>query len=172
MDLSPHFTLAEFTRSETAARMGIANKPGLAELRNLYRNAAGMEEVRGLLGGPIHVQSGLRCEELERVLCAVDFPAWCKRRGRLADAKDWADYFQHKRHPRGLATDFVCPSFGTPAEICRAIAASTIGFDRLILEHDWVHIDWPVEGAPAPRELLTLMPGGNYAQGIVEKEIA
>lgn len=127
-----------------------------------------MELVRGLLGYPVHVLSGLRVEALERVLTQRDFPAWCARRNRQVDAKAWEEYFATKSHPIGLATDFVCPQFGTPLDICRAISASDIPFEKLIYEHGWVHIAWPEPGNAAARTVLTLMPGSNYAQGIVD----
>ncbi len=170
--LSDHFRLEEFLRSETAARMGIANEPEDWQLANLRLNAMGMEMVRDLLCYPVHVLSGLRVEALERVLTQRDFPAWCARRGIQVDAEAWKQYFATKAHPLGLATDFVCPAFGMPLAICRAIAASDLPFDKLIFEHGWVHIAWPGAGDTSKREVFTLMPGNSYAQGIVEKEAA
>lgn len=170
--LTANFRLSEFLRSETAARLGIENLPDEEQLENLHRNARGMEEVRALLGASIHVLSGLRVEALERVLTQRDFPAWCARRGRQVDAQAWGEYFATKSHPRGLATDFVCPMFGPPIEVCRAIAASGIGFAKLIMEHTWSHIAWPELGETPARQVLTLMPGSNYAQGIVERQAA
>ncbi len=170
--LSDHFRLSEFTRSDTAARLGIANNPLPWQYMNLRLNAMGMEQVRDLLGYPVHVLSGLRVEALERVLTQRDFPAWCARRSRQVDAAAWEEYFATKAHPLGLATDFVCPAFGTPLAICRAIAESDLPFDKLIFEHGWVHIAWPGAGDTARREILTLMPGNSYAQGIIDKEAA
>lgn len=170
--LSDHFRLEEFLRSEIAARMGIENSPDAQQLANLATNAIGMEMVRALLGLPLHVLSGLRVEALERVLTQRDFPAWCARRSRQVDAQAWTEYFATKAHPLGLATDFVCLGFGAPLEICRAIEQSDVPFEKLIFEHTWVHIAWPAVGDTARRQVLTQMPGGEYAQGIVDKEAA
>lgn len=176
--LSPHFMLSEFIHSELAERMEIDNTPPEAVVRELERNAAGMEQIRALLNsrGPVGrvvallLSSGYRCEELERLLCKKDFVAWCGRHNKLA-VYAWAEYFARKLHPKGRATDFTAPAFGTPVEICREIADSPIGFDQLIFEHTWVHVSWPELGAAPRRQVLTLVTGG-YANGIVEQAVA
>lgn len=165
--LSPHFFLSEFVRSELAERLGIDNTPTPAELEALRENAAGMEQVRALLGVPVHISSGLRREALEHVLCAKDFKAWCERHGH-DPAAAWPFYFARKQHPRGLATDFTAPAYGSPMAVCEAIASSAIGFDQLIYERSWAHVSWAESGARPRREVLTLMPGGAYTRGIVE----
>jgi hypothetical protein len=53
--ISPHFTLEEFTRSQTAARWGIDNTPNETVKANLYKTAAMMEEVRRVCGQPITI---------------------------------------------------------------------------------------------------------------------
>lgn len=148
--LSQHFTLREFLRSETAARRGIDNTPGPVMLRVLERTAANLEDVRRLLGVPIHISSGYRCLALNRAIGSKDSSA----------------------HVRGLAVDFDAPEFGEPVDICRAIHASDIMYDQLIYEHTWVHIAWAATGSAPRRQTLTLMPGGSYAHGILEREAA
>ena len=65
MNLSPHFTMAEFVVSDTAARRGIENDPPADLLHALKRTAQGMEAVRVRLGGaPIIISSGYRCPAL------------------------------------------------------------------------------------------------------------
>ena len=69
MQLSPHFTLHELTRSDTAARRGINNIPdaaGIAKLRRVC--AAILEPVRAHFGGPVNVNSGYRSPALNRVI--------------------------------------------------------------------------------------------------------
>jgi zinc D-Ala-D-Ala carboxypeptidase len=146
--ISPHFMLSEFLRSDLATREGIDMTPTPQQLANLRRNAAGMEQVRAHLGQrrrdgvAIHVNSGLRVEALERMLCGKDFAAWCAR--HMKDpATAWPEYFARKQHPKGLATDFEAPDYGPPAAVCRSIAGSPIGFDQLIYEHTWTHVSWP-----------------------------
>lgn len=128
--LSDHFTLEELTFSQTASRKGIDNKPSLEAVAHLTRLAYCMEQVRALLAGPMRITSGYRSPALNAA---------------VGGAKTSA-------HMSGYAADFVCPSFGSPLEIVKAIAASGINFDQCIQEGTWVHISFD----PAMRrEVLT-----------------
>lgn len=144
MNLSPHFTLAELTGSETAARDNINNDPPLDVVANLKRTAAGLERVRVLLNAnAIHVTSGYRSEALERVICAGSYKAWCARSGLAVNAESWAQYFATKDHPKGNAADIKCPGYGTPERVMQTIVASDLVFDQCILEFgQWVHISF------------------------------
>lgn len=148
--LSPHFALSEFLRSETAARLGIDNTPAPEILHALQRNAECLEDVRRLLGVPMHISSGYRSLVLNRAIGSKDSSA----------------------HVDGRAVDFDAPQFGSPLNICHRIVASDITFDQLIFEHTWVHIAWPKAGTIPRRQVLTLMPGGTYATGIVGRKAA
>jgi hypothetical protein len=123
MKLSEHFTLAEYTVSETASRKGIDNDPKeMVIINNLKRMAAVMEEVRLILGKhAITVTSGYRCPELNTAIGSGPNSA----------------------HINGLATDFICPGYGVPYDICRALEplVEKLGIDQLIFEfRRWVHI--------------------------------
>ena len=50
--LTPNFTLAELTHSETADRLGIDNQPDPVQLANLTRLANLLEQVRALVRSP------------------------------------------------------------------------------------------------------------------------
>ena len=68
IQLSEHFSLSEFTKSITAERLGIDNKPGyehILAMRNLCREV--LEPLRQHYGHPIRITSGYRCEELNSV---------------------------------------------------------------------------------------------------------
>lgn len=166
--LSPHFTLEELTVSDTATRLGIDNTPGLVVSGNLLALARGMEMVRTILGGrSIHVNSGFRCEELEKVLCAKDFVAWCSRNGKMrTDPAAWAEYFKRKAHPKGFACDFTCPKFGTPLEIVKALIKAGIKADQIIQEGTWVHISF--DPKMRGQVLTATFNGGtpSYTQGV------
>jgi hypothetical protein len=142
MQLSAHFTLDEFTRSDTAERLGIDNTPDTEALENLMLTAGKMEAVRELLGKPIIVSSGYRSPELNAAVGGS----------------------KQSHHTQGLACDFTCPDAGTPKEVCQTIAASeAVVFDQLIYEHSWVHVSF----SPALRgQVLTLLPSGGYGSGI------
>lgn len=138
MQLSPHFTLEEMTRSEWAARHGFPNQPGERELANLQQTAIAMEMVRQILGGlPIHVSSGYRS-------AAVN--------AGVGGARTSA-------HVLGLACDFQCPDFGTPYQgaccLMQAMKAGQLDLDQLILEYGWVHVGLANFGQPSRRMLLT-----------------
>lgn len=120
MNLSEHFTLEELTRSEIAVRRGLDNTPPADVLPRLVTLANGLEEVRRLLGCPMHVNSGYRAPEVNRAAGGSTLSAHCD----------------------GDAADFTAPQYGTPQEIARAIRDSGIKFDQLIFEGAWVHISF------------------------------
>ncbi|MDP2026461.1 D-Ala-D-Ala carboxypeptidase family metallohydrolase [Sulfuriferula sp.] len=131
MQLTPNFSLEELVKSDTALRRGIDNTPDGIVSGNLREyTAPGLEQVRALLGHAVRISSGYRCPQLNRVI------------GGSATSA----------HVHGLAADFTAPEYGTPSQIARAIAASDIQFDQLIMEGTWIHIGF----APVPRrQLLT-----------------
>jgi zinc D-Ala-D-Ala carboxypeptidase len=134
MKISEHFTLEELSFSEAAARLGLDNTPGPIVIPNLSLVAAALEKVRKLLGdNPIAVHSSYRSAEVNRAVGGVVTSAHC----------------------HGLACDFVCPAFGTPAEVALAILKSDIEYDQLILEYGWVHVALAQEGSLSRREALT-----------------
>lgn len=137
--MTAHFELREFTDSETAVRLGIDNTPPPAIANVLLYTMGAMEQVRAVLGFPVRVNSGYRCEALEKVLTQKDFQAWCRRRGLTPNAPAWAMYFAGKAHPRGYAVDFTCAGFGSPARIVRHLRDAPLRFDQLIEEGTWVH---------------------------------
>ena len=143
--LSEHFTLEELTFSATAQRKQIDNKPPAEVLDNMKRLAAGLEEVRAALGNkPMRINSGYRSPKLNRAVGGARLSA----------------------HMAGYAADFVCPEFGSPLKIVKALAATGIQFDKLIQEGTWVHISFAPE---ARRQLLTAHYGPNgtsYTAGV------
>ena len=144
MKLSEHFTLNEFTRSQTASRYGIANTPNEEQIENLKTLAKGLEDVRTKLNGnPINISSGFRCEALN---------------DRLGSKRT-------SRHILGLAADFTCDRYGDVDDVFSVLADSSIEFDQLILEYDaWIHISFPKEGDKALRQVLIIDKNGvHYA---------
>jgi zinc D-Ala-D-Ala carboxypeptidase len=167
MQLTQHFSLEEFTRSDTALRLGIDNRPPEHLVPVLLGTAKRLEHVRLILGVRIHVSSVYRCEALERVLCDGAFKQWCVRHGK-DPALAWPEYFARKAHPKGMATDFTAPDFGTPLAIARVLArhSEELQFDQLIYEFtSWVHIGWSdLAELPARGQLLTI-DGAGTRQG-------
>lgn len=151
--LTPNFTLDELTFSDTAVRHGIDNRAPPEILPRLQLLAEGLERVRAILGNvPVNVNSGYRCEALEKIICANAYADWCYRRQHAPTDTLWAIYFEGKQHPKGEAADFTARRFGTPIEIVRKLDASGLPYDKCIQEGGWVHISF---GPRMRRETLT-----------------
>jgi hypothetical protein len=130
--LSRHFSLAEFTASDTAARLGIDNTPDAETVTHLVQTAAMLERIRlavGLKLGadvPIIVSSGYRCRELNRAIGSKD----------------------SSHHVHGHAADIKCPAFGFAIELAKLIAAQMDALQVGQVIHEfgaWVHVStrWP-----------------------------
>ena len=136
MSLTKHFTLEELIASDIAARHGIDNIPASPLIiSNLKSLAEGLEDVRKLLGKPITINSGYRSIMVNSLLGSKP----------------------SSQHTKGLAADFVCPSFGTPEEIIKKIVSSDIKYDQVILEFDrWIHISFCEEGYKPRKQALII----------------
>lgn len=72
MKLSENFSLSEFTRSDTADRLGIDNTPSgevVANLTELCR--AVLQPLREAWGEPLRINSGYRCPALNKAVGGV-----------------------------------------------------------------------------------------------------
>lgn len=120
--LTPHFSLAEMTVSETAARKGLNNTPAQPELQNLVRLCRVLEKVRTILDEkPILISSGYRSPAVNAAVGGSKTSA----------------------HMSGLAADFIVPGFGGPLVVCRTLQKhiQELGIDQLIWEFDtWIHL--------------------------------
>lgn len=149
MNLSEHFSLEEFTASETAERQGINNEPTPYIIQKLQDTARHMERVRSILDAPVHILSGYRSPELNAAVGGS----------------------KSSQHTKGEACDFIAPRFGSPLEICKLLQrnADVISFDQLIWEGTWVHISF----AEVPRnQVLTWRRGEGYSEGLNERRVA
>lgn len=139
--LTPHFSLEELTATQVR---GVDNTPPVEIVAVLGDTATRMEEVRKLLGqSAIHVNSGYRCDRANTLVG-----------GRPNSA-----------HLTGRAVDFICPSFGTPLDICRAIG--DLEFDQLIEEGAWVHLSF----ARTFRKQILTKSGSGYILGLPPKRV-
>ena len=130
MNLSPNFTLEELTRSEAAARNGWDNTPNEAEIENLKRLAALLQDVKAAVGGkPVIINSGFRSKPVN-------------------DAVGSKDSSQHRL---ACAADLRVPGM-TPRQVVEACIEAKVPFDQIILEFDaWTHISVPNTPDAAPR---------------------
>ena len=134
--LSDHFSLDELT----VTRQPFDNTPPKDVILRLVNTAKNMEKVRALLQTPILVNSGYRSPRVNAAVGGSD----------------------NSDHMRGDAVDFISPRFGTPLQICRAIAKSGIKFDQLIEEGTWAHISF----GPRMRQQVLTKAGKGFTVGL------
>lgn len=127
MKLSPNFRLSEFTSSQICERKGWDNTAPPEVLENLKFLAQELEYVRDILGHPMYISSGFRCDLLNNYLGSKPTSS----------------------HRQGLAVDFHCYGFGDPHSIVSAIVMAKVNYDQIILEHydrekqtGWVHLSF------------------------------
>ena len=147
MQLSKHFTLEEFEKSQTATRKGITNKAGSAEIKNLgdlcYEI---LEPVRIKFDKPVTITSGYRSEEL------------CEAIGSKKTSQ----------HCLGEAADFEIAGVSN-LEVALWIQ-NNCDFDQLILEYytgeansGWIHVSY--KDGSNRKQVLTF-DGKSYTNGL------
>ena len=84
--LSKNFSLNEFTKSRTAIRLNIKNKPGVMEIANiqaLVNNV--LQPLRDAMGFPIIIGSGYRSKELNKAIGGAYASQHMAKNGAAAD---------------------------------------------------------------------------------------
>ena len=124
--LTPHFTLSEMCKSETAEKHGIVNVPSELEVENLKRLCEGcLEPLREAIGLPIIITSGYRCKHLNEIL--------------LHSARK-------SQHMLGCAADFHIKGSNRRELLIKAfreiLTNPKIGFDQLILYPSFIHVSY------------------------------
>ena len=146
MKLSGHFSLAELTKSQTATRKGIDNKPTLDHIENLTELCTQvLEPTRRNFGKPMVISSGYRSEEL------------CEAIGSS----------KNSQHAKGEAADFEMVGVDNK-ELAKYIKNNLV-FDQLILEFynpddpssGWVHCSYSKE---ENRKQSLLYNGKDYTE--------
>ena len=149
--LSPHFTLTEFTKSQTAERKGIDNMPNdkhVVAMIALCENV--LEPIRVHFDKPIMVNSGYRSAAL------------CRAIGSKSSSQ----------HCKGEAADIEIPGVSN-AELALFIHDS-LDFDQLILEcydrakgsnSGWVHVSYNAH--VNRKETLTYDRVNGYRRGLI-----
>ena len=149
MQLSKHFSLEEMERSQTAQRLGIKNKAGSGEIKNLGDLCYNvLEPCRAKFGKPIRISSGYRSEEL------------CVAIGSKKTSQ----------HALGMAVDMEIPSKSN-LKVALWIQ-NNVDFDQLILEYytgeansGWIHVSYH-EGSN--RKQVLTFDGKSYTNGLPE----
>ena len=132
MNLSENFTYEELTHPD---HREFDNTPSDAEMANLVRLAAFLEQVKEVLGGkPIMINSAFRCHEVNQAVGSKD----------------------SSQHRHGCAADIRVPGM-TPDEVVTAIIESGLEYDQCIREFSnsngggWTHISVPTIDGNQPR---------------------
>ncbi len=146
MKLSGHFSLSELTKSQTAVRKGIDNKPTLDHIENLTELCTHvLEPTRRNFGKPMVITSGYRSEEL------------CEAIGSS----------KNSQHAKGEAADF--EMFGVDNKELAKYIKNNLIYDQLILEFynpddpssGWVHCSYNKE---ENRKQSLLYNGKDYTE--------
>lgn len=127
---SEFFSLAELTKSETAARHKIDNTPTKAVIDNLqYGVDMVLDPLRRLYGQPVRINSGFRCEQLNKIVGGV--------------ANSW--------HLLGNAADIHISS-AEEAKILFSNLQKLPSVDTVLFEHSktaqWLHVQWDKTRTP------------------------
>ena len=146
MKLSPHFSLRELTKSQTAARLGIANQPSSRDLQALRHLCTTiLEPVRVQFRVPILPSSGYRCLPLNAAIGGAP----------------------SSQHCQGAAVDFEIAGV-SHLDLAHWIEANLV-FDQLISEYPqpedvnagWLHVSCLERGNR--RQSLTKTQNGIFS---------
>lgn len=146
MKLTPHFSLEEFTAT---THRNIDNSLPQGLMSNALKTCNMLERIRTYLSQlkgqdvSIILSSGYRCLQLNRAV----------------GSSDTSDHLQ------ALAGDWTAPTFGTPYEICMALAPQVSNLDIGQLIHEfgrWVHTGERQPAKPVNR-IITIDSTGTRA---------
>ena len=152
MNLSKHFTLEEFEKSQTATRKGITNKAGSGEIKNLgdlcYEI---LEPVRAKFDKPVTITSGYRSPQLSEAIGSKST----------------------SQHCTGNAVDF---EIAGVSNLAIALWISNhCNFDQLLLEYytgepssGWCHVSYDSE--KNNRKQVLTFDGKSYTNGLPDAE--
>ena len=127
MKLSEHLDLSEIIRSDSAKRNGISNMPTPDHIENFKILAAKVfEPIREHFGVPIHISSGYRSVELNRLIKGSSSSEHCK--GQAIDIDMDGTTITNKQ-----VFDYI---------------KDNLTFDQLINEFNyaWVHVSYKANG--------------------------
>ena len=149
MQLSKHFKLEEFTKSQIAARNGINNTPHSGDVKNLENLCYEiLEPIRAKFDKPVMINSGFRNLAVNRLLGSSD----------------------SSQHTKGQACDFEIA--GVPNIKVAYWLQANCDFDQLILEFykpedgqaGWIHVSYNEKGSN--RKQVLTFDGKKYTNGL------
>ncbi|QDP49590.1 MAG: putative peptidase M15 [Prokaryotic dsDNA virus sp.] len=150
MQLTENFSLREFTKSQTADRLGIDNTPPEEMIPKLtFLCTQILEPLRKRIEKPIIITSGYRCPELSKAIGSSENSQHCK--GEAADIE----------------------ALGMSTLSLAEMIINHFDFDQCILEcykqgdmqSGWVHFS--LTSGTNRKEVLTYTKEKGYAKGLV-----
>ena len=121
--ISKHFTWAEFTKSDTAKRLHINNAITSWEVRDNIKALVEdvLQPLRDAWGGPLFINSGYRCLELNKAVGGVPT----------------------SQHVLGQAADVGCSD---PFALAKLAKRMNLPFDQMIIYPSFVHFSYKKDG--------------------------
>lgn len=121
--ISRHFKYSEFTKSDTATRLHINNAICDWDVRDNIKALVEdiLQPLRNAWGGPLFINSGYRCPELNKAVGGVPT----------------------SQHVKGQAADVGCTD---PISLARLAVRLGLDFDQMIVYPSFVHFSYKKEG--------------------------
>lgn len=138
MQLSPHFSLAEMTASETADRFDLPNHPDDTAQGYLISLCEEILEPLRKAVGPITINSAFRSIPVNRKVGSKDT----------------------SHHTQGRAADIKVKGMNA-LDVCQTIVRLNLPFEQCIAEFatetsGWCHVSIPLDGQPPKRQTLSI----------------
>lgn len=130
MNITPHFTYAEMTHTDT----GLPNTPSDYYLGELHRLCETVLEPMRDIVGPLKINSGFRTPEVNEAI---------------------PGHATHSQHMDGNAADVVPLNMGL-MDAFQRVKASDVPYDQLILEPTWIHISCAPKSRGPRRQTLRM----------------
>ena len=123
MQISKNFSWNEFEHSDTAKRLGILNVVSSFEVRDNILELVDkvLQPLRDAWGKPIKINSGYRCEKLNKAVGGVPT----------------------SQHTKGQAADCGCDD---PLALARSLLDLGLEFDQAIVYPTFLHISYKADG--------------------------
>ena len=121
--LSRNFDWGEFTKSDTASRLHINNAITSWDVRDNIKALVDyiLQPLRDAWGGPLFINSGYRCQELNKEVGGVET----------------------SQHTKGQAADVGCSD---PIALARLAKRMNLQYDQMIIYPSFVHFSYKREG--------------------------
>ena len=120
MNLTKHFTLDEFTHSQTAARLGVDNKPNAEQINSMIALCENvLEPTRVHFDKPVYIDSGFRCDLLNEAI---------------------PNSSKTSQHRKGEAADIIIIGVSV-LEVFNFIR-NNLDYDQIVYEINWTHVSF------------------------------